>query len=52
VSDRSVRRYIQVLKQEISFKQARYYEPAIQNISFYSQHKPELLFLDKTHLSS
>ena len=25
---------------------------AIQNISFYSQHKPELLFLDKTHLSS
>lgn len=29
VSDRSVRRYIQTLKQEISFKQARYYEPIL-----------------------
>lgn len=32
VSDRSVRRYIQVLKQEISFKQARYYEPVIDMV--------------------
>jgi transposase len=29
VSDRSVRRYIQALKNEISFKQPRYYEPVI-----------------------
>jgi len=29
VSDRSMRRYIQALKQEISFKQARYYEPVL-----------------------
>ena len=29
VSDRSVRRYIQALKDEISFKQVRYYEPVI-----------------------
>ena len=29
VSDRSVRRYIQGLKDEISFKQTRYYEPVI-----------------------
>jgi len=29
VSDRSVRRYIQALKDEISFKQPRYYEPVI-----------------------
>ncbi|MGZ8908350.1 MAG: IS21 family transposase, partial [Methylobacter sp.] len=29
VSDRSVRRYIQALKDEISFKQLRYYEPVI-----------------------
>jgi transposase len=29
VSDRSVRRYIQALKNEISFKQVRYYEPVI-----------------------
>jgi transposase len=29
VSDRSVRRYIQALKDEISFKQSRYYEPVI-----------------------
>lgn len=29
VSDRSVRRYIQALKAEISFKQVRYYEPVI-----------------------
>ena len=29
VSDRSVRRYIQDLKQEVSFKQARYYEPVL-----------------------
>jgi transposase len=29
VSDRSVRRYIQTLKDEISFKQARYYEPVL-----------------------
>jgi transposase len=32
VSDRSVRRYIQALKQEISFKQVRYYEPVIDMI--------------------
>ncbi len=32
VSDRSVRRYIQALKQEISFKQARYYEPVIDMV--------------------
>ena len=32
VSDRSVRRYIQTLKQEISFKQARYYEPVIDMV--------------------
>lgn len=32
VSDRSMRRYIQVLKQEISFKQARYYEPVLDMI--------------------
>jgi transposase len=29
VSDRSMRRYIQALKQEISFKQPRYYEPVL-----------------------
>ncbi len=29
VSDRSVRRYIQALKQEISLKQSRYYEPVL-----------------------
>ena len=32
VSDRSVRRYIQALKDEISFKQVRYYEPVIDMI--------------------
>jgi transposase len=32
VSDRSVRRYIQTLKQEISFKQSRYYEPVLDMI--------------------
>lgn len=32
VSDRSVRRYIQALKQEISFKQSRYYEPVIDMV--------------------
>jgi hypothetical protein len=32
VSDRSVRRCIQALKQEISFKQARYYEPTLDMI--------------------
>ncbi len=32
MSDRSVRRYIQALKQEISFKQARYYEPVIDMV--------------------
>lgn len=32
VSDRSMRRYIQALKQEISFKQARYYEPVLDMI--------------------
>jgi transposase len=32
VSDRSVRRYIQALKQEISFKQGRYYEPVLDMI--------------------
>ena len=32
VSDRSVRRYIRALKQEISFKQARYYEPVIDMV--------------------
>lgn len=32
VSNRSVRRYIQVLKQEVSFKQARYYEPVIDMV--------------------
>ncbi len=32
VSDRSVRRYIQALKQEISFKQARYYEPVLDMV--------------------
>lgn len=32
VSERSVRRYIQVLKQEISIKQARYYEPVLDMI--------------------
>lgn len=32
VSDRSVRRYIQALKDEISFKQARYYEPVIDMV--------------------
>ena len=32
VSDRSVRRYIQALKQEISFKQPRYYEPVLDMI--------------------
>ena len=29
VSDRSVRRYIRTLKDEISFKQPRYYEPVV-----------------------
>lgn len=32
VSDRSVRRYIQALKQEISFKQSRYYEPVLDMV--------------------
>jgi transposase len=32
VSDRSMRRYIQVLKDEISFKQARYYEPVVDMV--------------------
>jgi transposase len=32
VSDRSVRRYIRVLKDEISFKQPRYYEPVIDMV--------------------
>lgn len=32
VSDRSVRRYIQALKQEVSFKQTRYYEPVIDMV--------------------
>ena len=32
ISDRSVRRYIQALKQEISIKQARYYEPVLDMI--------------------
>jgi transposase len=32
VSDRSVRRYIRALKQEISFKQVRYYEPVLDMI--------------------
>jgi transposase len=32
VSDRSVRRYIQALKQEVSFKQARYYEPVLDMV--------------------
>lgn len=32
VSDRSVRRYINELKQEISFKQPRYYEPVIDMV--------------------
>jgi transposase len=32
VSDRSVRRYIQTLRQEISFKQSRYYEPVLDMI--------------------
>lgn len=32
VSDRSARRYIQALKQEISFKQARYYEPVLDMV--------------------
>ncbi len=32
VSDRSVRRYIQELKQEVSFKQARYYEPVLDMV--------------------
>jgi transposase len=32
VSDRSVRRYIQALKDEISFKQVRYYEPVIDMV--------------------
>ncbi|MGJ0491180.1 IS21 family transposase [Methylobacter sp.] len=32
VSDRSVRRYIQALKQEIPVKQARYYEPVLDMI--------------------
>ena len=32
VSDRSVRRYIQALKQEISFKQKRYYEPVLDMV--------------------
>lgn len=33
VSDRSVRRYIQALKQEISLKQSRYYEPVLDMIA-------------------
>ncbi len=32
VSDRSVRRYIQALKDEISFKQPRYYEPVLDMV--------------------
>jgi transposase len=32
VSDRSVRRYIQALKDEISFKQPRYYEPVVDMV--------------------
>jgi transposase len=32
VSDRSVRRYIQALKDEISFKQRRYYEPVVDRV--------------------
>ena len=32
VSDRSVRRYIQTLKDEISFKQPRYYEPVVDMV--------------------
>lgn len=32
VSSRTVRRYIQALKQEISFKQARYYEPVLDMV--------------------
>jgi transposase len=32
VSDRSVRRYIQALKDEISFKQVRYYEPVVDMV--------------------
>lgn len=32
VSDRSVRRYIQTLKQEISVKQQRYYEPVLDMV--------------------
>lgn len=32
VSDRSMRRYIQVLKDEISFKQPRYYEPVVDMV--------------------
>jgi transposase len=32
VSDRSMRRYIQILKDEISFKQPRYYEPVVDMV--------------------
>ncbi len=32
VSERSMRRYIQALKDEISFKQPRYYEPVIDRV--------------------
>lgn len=32
VSDRSMRRYIQALKDEISFKQPRYYEPVVDMV--------------------
>ena len=32
VSDRSMRRYIQALKNEISFKQPRYYEPVVDMV--------------------
>jgi hypothetical protein len=32
VSDRSVRRYIEALKAEISFKQPRYYEPVVDMV--------------------
>jgi len=32
VSDRSVRRYIQTLKQQISFKQTRYYDPVLDMV--------------------
>lgn len=32
VSDRSVRRYIEVLKTEISFQQPRYYEPVVDMV--------------------